>query len=74
MPGSDETIPTFNDIMMLGKFDNIYFKNLAKGLGLLASNQLLMLDPKTRPFEFRLELGLGQRYIRAGLKDKQAHD
>ncbi|EHA8588971.1 putative Peroxidase 65 [Cocos nucifera] len=28
----DETIATFNDIMMLGQFDNMYFKNLARGL------------------------------------------
>ncbi|XP_010928551.1 peroxidase 31 [Elaeis guineensis] len=46
----DETIATFNDIMTPGKFDNMYFKNLARGLGLLASDQLLMSDPRTKPF------------------------
>lgn len=46
----DETIATFNDIMTPGKFDNMYFKNLARGLGLLASDQILISDPRTRPF------------------------
>ncbi|KAG1327021.1 peroxidase 63 [Cocos nucifera] len=46
----DATISTFNDIMTPGKFDNMYFKNLARGLGLLASDQILMSDWRTRPF------------------------
>ncbi|XP_010913485.1 peroxidase 63 [Elaeis guineensis] len=47
---NDATISTFNDIMTPGKFDNMYFKNLAGGLGLLASDQILMSDWRTRPF------------------------
>ncbi|XP_072953160.1 peroxidase 31-like [Typha angustifolia] len=46
----DATISTFNDIMTPGKFDNLYFQNLAKGLGLLASDHALLSDPRTKPF------------------------
>lgn len=45
----DETISIFNDIMTPGKFDNMFFKNLARGLGLLESDQILMSDSRTRP-------------------------
>ncbi|KAJ6850324.1 uncharacterized protein M6B38_264615 [Iris pallida] len=43
----DPTISAFNDIMTPSKFDNMYFKNLERGLGLLASDQALMADPRT---------------------------
>ncbi|KAJ0986721.1 hypothetical protein J5N97_005077 [Dioscorea zingiberensis] len=46
----DSTIATFNDVMTPGKFDNMYFQNLARGLGLLASDQALLSDPRTSPF------------------------
>ncbi|KAJ3694900.1 hypothetical protein LUZ60_000277 [Juncus effusus] len=45
----DPTIATFNDIMTPGKFDNFYFQNLEKGLGLLASDQALFNDKRTKP-------------------------
>ncbi|KAG5604339.1 hypothetical protein H5410_025831 [Solanum commersonii] len=40
----------FNDVMTPGKFDNMYFKNLQKGLGLLASDQAMIYDQRTKPF------------------------
>lgn len=40
----------FNDVITPGKFDNMYYKNLKKGLGLLASDQLMVSDPRTKPF------------------------
>ncbi|KAM0941792.1 putative peroxidase [Dioscorea sansibarensis] len=46
----DPTIATFNDVMTPGKFDNMYFQNLARGLGLLASDQALLSDSRTSPF------------------------
>ncbi|PKA50327.1 Peroxidase 31 [Apostasia shenzhenica] len=46
----DPTIATFNDIMTPGKFDNMYYKNLLRGMGLLASDQKLATDPRTAPF------------------------
>ncbi|CAL9157649.1 peroxidase 31-like [Musa acuminata AAA Group] len=44
------TIAAFNDVMTPGKFDNMYYQNLLRGLGLLASDQALALDPRTKPF------------------------
>ncbi|KAG6502051.1 peroxidase 65-like [Zingiber officinale] len=47
---NDGTISTFNDVMTPGKFDNMYYLNLKRGLGLLASDQALAADARTRPF------------------------
>ncbi|CAK9308920.1 unnamed protein product [Citrullus colocynthis] len=44
------TLSVFNDIMTPNKFDNMYFKNLQKGLGLLKSDGGLYSDPRTRPW------------------------
>nr|GMC73446.1 peroxidase 63-like [Ipomoea batatas] len=44
------TLSVFNDVMTPNKFDNMYYQNLPKGLGLLASDHALNLDPRTRPF------------------------
>ncbi|RCV21024.1 hypothetical protein SEVIR_4G105000v4 [Setaria viridis] len=46
----DPTIAVFNDVMTPGKFDNMYFVNLQRGLGLLSTDQELWTDPRTRPF------------------------
>lgn len=45
----DSTMAVFNDIMTPGKFDNIYYQNLVKGLGLLKSDQDLANDGRTGP-------------------------
>ncbi|GMP33641.1 hypothetical protein CsSME_00006871 [Camellia sinensis var. sinensis] len=39
----------FNDPITPGVFDNMYFQNLLRGLGLLESDQVLMRDTRTRP-------------------------
>ncbi|KAF3618649.1 Peroxidase 6 [Capsicum annuum] len=39
----------FNDVMTPGKFDNMYYINLQKGLGLLASDQAMISDQRTKP-------------------------
>ncbi|KAJ1381081.1 Secretory peroxidase [Sesbania bispinosa] len=44
------TLSVFNDIMTPNKFDNVYFQNLPKGLGLLKSDHGLYSDPATKPF------------------------
>ncbi|XP_041008418.1 peroxidase 63-like [Juglans microcarpa x Juglans regia] len=44
------TLSVFNDIMTPNKFDNMYFQNLPKGLGLLRSDHGLYSDSRTRPF------------------------
>ncbi|KAJ3679634.1 hypothetical protein LUZ60_017645 [Juncus effusus] len=49
----DPTLSTFNDVMTPGRFDNLYYKNLPHGLGLLASDSVLMTDHRTRPFVLR---------------------
>lgn len=46
----DPGLSAFNDVMTPGKFDNMYFKNLQKGLGLLATDTLLWTDKRTKPF------------------------
>lgn len=47
---NNPTLSVFNDIMTPNKFDNMYFQNLAKGLGLLKSDHTLNSDPATKPF------------------------
>jgi peroxidase len=46
----DPTLSTFNDVMTPGRFDNIYYQNLRRGFGLLASDSVLMSDPRSRLF------------------------
>uniref|UniRef100_A0A7N0TA25 Peroxidase n=1 Tax=Kalanchoe fedtschenkoi TaxID=63787 RepID=A0A7N0TA25_KALFE len=46
----DETLSAFNDVMTPGKFDNMYYMNLQRGLGLLASDQAMAVDSRTKPF------------------------
>lgn len=46
----DPTMAAFNDPMSPGKFDNTYYVNLQNGLGLLASDQIMASDPRTKPF------------------------
>ncbi|XVE75110.1 hypothetical protein DITRI_Ditri12bG0070700 [Diplodiscus trichospermus] len=40
----------FNDVFTPGKFDNMYYKNLKRGLGLLQSDHAMLLDKRSRPF------------------------
>ncbi|TYH31305.1 hypothetical protein ES288_A01G163300v1 [Gossypium darwinii] len=40
----------FNDVYTPGKFDNMYYKNLQNGLGLLSSDQEMVTDNRTKPF------------------------
>ncbi|OIW06683.1 hypothetical protein TanjilG_04077 [Lupinus angustifolius] len=47
---NDPTLSVFNDIMTPGKFDNMYFQNLPKGLGVLKSDHGLYSDNRTKPF------------------------
>ena len=47
---NNPTLSVFNDIMTPNKFDNMYFQNLAKGLGVLKSDRGLLNDARTRPF------------------------
>ncbi|KAK4346328.1 hypothetical protein RND71_032667 [Anisodus tanguticus] len=44
----DPTLSIFNDVMSPNKFDNMYYQNLPKGLGLLSSDRGLFSDPRTR--------------------------
>ncbi|XP_050222162.2 LOW QUALITY PROTEIN: peroxidase 31, partial [Mercurialis annua] len=44
------TLSVFNDIMTPSKFDNMYYQNLPKGLGILESDHGLYNDERTRPF------------------------
>ncbi|GAB4839862.1 Peroxidase 65 [Ancistrocladus abbreviatus] len=46
----DATMAAFNDVITPGKFDNMYYKNLQRGLGLLATDQAMVEDPRTKPF------------------------
>ncbi|XP_050378939.1 peroxidase 65-like [Argentina anserina] len=45
----DTTMSAFNDVITPGKFDNVYYQNLKRGLGLLSSDHALVKDPRTRP-------------------------
>ncbi|KAK3124253.1 hypothetical protein QOZ80_7BG0583930 [Eleusine coracana subsp. coracana] len=45
----DPRVAVFMDPATLVAFDNQYFKNLQGGKGLLASDQVLYSDPRSRP-------------------------
>ncbi|XP_042476146.1 peroxidase 41-like [Macadamia integrifolia] len=40
----------FLDVVSPGRFDNNFFKNMPKGMTLLKSDNLLIQDPRTKPF------------------------
>ncbi|KAI4314273.1 hypothetical protein L6164_027198 [Bauhinia variegata] len=44
------TMAAFNDVITPRKFDNMYYKNLQRGYGLLASDSALVADERTKPF------------------------
>ncbi|KAK9276130.1 hypothetical protein L1049_005661 [Liquidambar formosana] len=46
----DPAMSAFNDVMTPYKFDNMYYSNLQRGLGLLASDQAMAADSRTRPY------------------------
>ncbi|XP_010254924.1 PREDICTED: peroxidase 31-like [Nelumbo nucifera] len=46
----DPTMSAFNDVMTPNKFDNMYYQNLQRGLGLLQSDNTLVVDARTRPY------------------------
>lgn len=45
----DSSMAAFNDVRSPGKFDNVYYQNVMKGLGLLTSDSILAVDPRTKP-------------------------
>ncbi|CAI5498321.1 unnamed protein product [Closterium sp. Naga37s-1] len=47
-PKVDGTIPVVLDIRTSKRFDNQYFKNLQRKFGLLTSDQVLAIDPRTK--------------------------
>ncbi|KAI9175161.1 hypothetical protein LWI28_028339 [Acer negundo] len=47
---TDGTMSAFNDVLTPTKFDNMYFKNLPRGLAALASDHMLIKDPRTKGF------------------------
>uniref|UniRef100_A0A7N0RAC8 Peroxidase n=1 Tax=Kalanchoe fedtschenkoi TaxID=63787 RepID=A0A7N0RAC8_KALFE len=40
----------FNDVITPGKFDNMYYQNLKRGLGLLSVDSMMWNDKRTRPY------------------------
>ncbi|ESW25673.1 hypothetical protein PHAVU_003G055700 [Phaseolus vulgaris] len=46
----DSSMAAYNDVITPVKFDNMYFKNLRRGLGLLATDTAMSKDPRTKPF------------------------
>ncbi|GAV74851.1 peroxidase domain-containing protein [Cephalotus follicularis] len=46
----DPEMAAFNDVLTPNKFDNMYYQNLPRGLGLLASDHAMVKDPRTKPF------------------------
>ncbi|CAH1454688.1 unnamed protein product [Lactuca virosa] len=44
------SLSVFNDVMTPRNFDNAYYQNLPKGLGVLKSDRALVMDPRTKPY------------------------
>lgn len=42
------TLSVFNDVITPNKFDNVYYSNIKKGLGLLQSDHVMSSDGRTR--------------------------
>lgn len=47
---SNTAMAAFNDVVTPSKFDNMYYLNLKRGLGLLSTDHALYLDSRTRPY------------------------
>ncbi|XP_050378937.1 peroxidase 41-like [Argentina anserina] len=45
----DPSMSAFNDMITPGKFDNMYYQNLKRRLGLLTSDMGLLNNPRTKP-------------------------
>ncbi|KAF6143250.1 hypothetical protein GIB67_039033 [Kingdonia uniflora] len=48
--GSNPTVSAFNDLMTPNKFDNMYYQNLPRGLGLLSTDRDMIVDSRTKYF------------------------
>ncbi|KAF8040515.1 hypothetical protein BT93_B2671 [Corymbia citriodora subsp. variegata] len=46
----DPTMSAYNDVMTPNKFDNMYYRNIQRGLALLASDQVMAVDKRTKPY------------------------
>ncbi|XP_076959082.1 peroxidase 63-like [Bidens hawaiensis] len=46
----DPSLSVFNDVMTPRNFDNVYYQNLPRGLGVLKSDRALAMDARTKPF------------------------
>ncbi|XP_027348502.1 peroxidase 63-like [Abrus precatorius] len=46
----DRSMSAFNDVMTPFKFDNVYYKNLQRGMGLLGTDSGMFADKRTKPF------------------------
>ena len=46
----DPSMSAFNDAITPTKFDNMYYKNLRKGMGLLVTDSAMFDDSRSRPF------------------------
>uniref|UniRef100_A0A7N0TMW9 Peroxidase n=1 Tax=Kalanchoe fedtschenkoi TaxID=63787 RepID=A0A7N0TMW9_KALFE len=64
---NNPTLSVFNDIMTPNKFDNVYYQNLEKGLGLLGSDHALISDPRTRPYALAYATNQDQFFKAFGL-------
>lgn len=50
----DPTVVALNDLTTPFVFDNAYYRNLQKGFGLLATDQMLVFNPSTKPYVMRM--------------------
>ncbi|CAO1939316.1 unnamed protein product [Urochloa humidicola] len=67
-PGVDPRIAVTMDVVTPRVFDNQYFKNLQVGMGLLASDQVLYTDPRSKPVVdalARSNLAFNQAFVTA---------
>ncbi|XP_076901995.1 peroxidase 63-like [Bidens hawaiensis] len=46
----DPSLSVFNDVMTPRNFDNAYYQNLPRGLGVLKSDRALVMDARTKPY------------------------
>ncbi|KVI02436.1 hypothetical protein Ccrd_019198 [Cynara cardunculus var. scolymus] len=44
------SLSVFNDVMTPRNFDNAYYQNLPRGLGVLKSDRALVMDQRTKPY------------------------
>lgn len=60
---TNPALAAFNDVVTPGTFDNQYYQNMKRGLGLLPIDRMMHQDPRTSPFAEKYALNQTEFFI-----------